>query len=309
MIKTFDTEIPKTSDEDSLDVKNNSSRELITRTSDIVSSKRDKYVDNHVTVPSQRVSKTIDFSPKSNPNSPNTLKTMNNVVYPTSPYYCSPSQFLSLSPVLSFPFRHNELASPDMPAHTTGSSVKSSPQVDPPTPRIPSPSSDDERLQDHKDIRQNSFGKFYRSKEDQDSYTDKEADFSSMQSQHQTNQSIFRERTVCNSPTDRRIPSNIGSACVFPLTLQTNRCTTIIETLQQTKQGEIPVYPTIWRPIPQMASSPIVEKPFSSPRTTPYSVTSSPVTSTLLKTLPSPLMEQKSNSKIQIHQPQFKTVR
>lgn len=67
--------------------------------------------DIHNNIPSKRVVRTIDFSPcKSDVVSPN---------YNITPLFCSPSNLLSLSPITSFPFRQNELASPDSPISNT----------------------------------------------------------------------------------------------------------------------------------------------------------------------------------------------
>ena len=136
LIKTFDTCVLKSKETKTLANKDNYTRERRQYDSDIVFTKQDIYFrkqDVPDTVPSKRVARTIDFSPSNSLHSPTeSPKTFISPTYPFSPLYCSPSQFLSLSPVTSYPFRQNELASPEAPltpANLTTLSPKFYPQT------------------------------------------------------------------------------------------------------------------------------------------------------------------------------------
>ncbi|XP_052792176.1 zinc finger protein 768-like [Mya arenaria] len=119
LIKTFDTCVPQSEETMQLDNKDNAAREHAKEDTDVVFTKQDIHLqkqDIRETPPSKRVSRTIDFSLPRLPSS--TIESPKPILSPPfslSPLYCKPSHFLSLSPVTSFPFRHNELASPDAP--------------------------------------------------------------------------------------------------------------------------------------------------------------------------------------------------
>ena len=117
LITPFDTRIPHHPTKDQINDtrnKDNGTRKRGEEDGDIVLTKR----LGHDTVPSRRVSRTINFASSVSPPLSDTLETIHKNVFNSTPYYCSPNNFLSLSPVLAFPFRHNELASPDAPLHT-----------------------------------------------------------------------------------------------------------------------------------------------------------------------------------------------
>ncbi|KAL4230810.1 zinc finger protein [Mactra antiquata] len=77
--------------------------------------------DIHGTMPSKRIARSLDFSPCERATQGSKVVSPN---FDIRPLLCAPpSNILSLSPIASFPFRQNELASPDSPLPNTATST------------------------------------------------------------------------------------------------------------------------------------------------------------------------------------------
>jgi hypothetical protein len=179
----------------------------------------------NVTLPSKRVSRTIDFNVVTT-----SSKEADTRSAPLSSLFYAPSVPLSLSPIASFPFRQNELASPDSPLSsgvvTQSASVPNTRQI------VHSPYAN----KTISDLKGNAF----------------------ICNKH--SECKIQSETIHCSDTSTVVKTseNVISKNTLPNTYLTENCKSNFEQSQSKAQDILhqrsTMFPHIWRPIPQMAS-------------------------------------------------------
>lgn len=267
---TNDTNIPRLAEKKHIDNKDNGTRKLQDKYGEVVFNKRYFYD----TMSSKRASRTIDFVSNVWPSSSDISETIHKPVLSSGTNYCSPSQFLSLSPVLSFPFRQNELASPDTPIQNPPSNAVSPSKLHPHASEVPSTNSKSKKISDipcNNSIINHSPNRIcndmferrnVQNSPEQPGHLQEERDYLPELSQTKHN--------TAQRPVHPKTTTFVSSFVLSPVTTVQHDMGSKPSESCNNKTS----FPSIWRPIPQMATpvSPVKDQPYSAAVNTPYTL-------------------------------------